>query len=989
MRTRAIQNIGLAVLVAMTAPVVYADTQPYEEYDKRTKGAQQVSPLTDGLFGDSVNLYNGSTDFSQTDIDLPGNDALPVRLTRRMSIEAIPFRMVADKIYGAGGWDVDVPYITGMFDGFMKWNVDVSGQEKPRCSYKFFPGTAPSARIGDIFSGYTIHIPGAGDQSMMTIMDANAPQPADGQVHNWTTRDLAAFGCTSATKNGYPGEGFVMTTADGIKYTFDVALEKYPGPINSMGKSRVRVRIYLLASKIEDRYGHKVEYQYDGAGHPTRIQASDGRLITLTYSNGQLATATANGRTWTYQYTDGWLDKVVQPDGQAWTFSRVGSLRLGTQTVDWRMGPSCSNPPGVDNGSFDLTITHPSGAKGTFEFDHIRHERSGVSVRSCIVDVPSSGGEPPLYSLAVPNFFDVFSLKRKTITGPGIATPSVWTYSYGGGPSDLIGGAPGTCQDTRYCALAKTVTVTDALGIKTEHRFGMRYFLNEGKPLGVRVITPDGVVRRQEIMEYLTDAEAASQPFPDYYASVWGGDDARANYLRPLKRRTIVQDGTIWNVNPDAVAPGPPPPAPSRQPPPDPEPPEPCPTAQCNPRLVAGGSEGSADASVTDAQSGDGQAAVGEPIPIWPVAPTTFTYRVDAFDSWARPTRATRFSSLGDSRTETTAYADNKAKWIIGQVKSVTCTAPASCANQVIGQTDYDANTAEPVRTYAFGKLKQTLTYYSGADATQTGTLASIADGNGNAIKMSGWKRGVPTVVTFPATPEQPGGNTQKVAVDDNGWIDSVTDENNFVTKYDYDPMGQLTLIDYPDGDSVAWTSLTRSFKPSATSYYGLPVGAWYQIVQTGNNRKVTFFDGFWRPVVEDTYDYTDSASIAATRSIVVKRYDARGRLVFQSYPVRSLNTINDALKGVTTAYDALNRPTSTHQDSELGTLTTTTLYEPNFRRKTMNAKGQSTVERFQAFDEPDYGTPVVIDRPDSVRTVIARDVYGKPTEIIRGAQGN
>ena len=50
--------------------------------------------------------------------------------------------------------------------------------------------------------------------------------------------------------------------------------------------------------------------------------------------------------------------------------------------------------------------------------------------------------------------------------------------------------------------------------------------------------------------------------------------------------------------------------------------------------------------------------------------------------------------------------------------------------------------------------------------------------------------------------------------------------------------------------------------------------------------------------------------------------------------------------------------------------------------------EGQSTVERFQAFDEPDYGTPVVIDRPDSVRTVIARDVYGKPTEIIRGAQG-
>ncbi len=533
MRTRAIQSIGLAVLAALTAPVVQAaDTQPYEEYDKRTKGAQQVSPLSDGLFGDSVSLYNGSTDFSQTDIDLPGNDALPVRLTRRMSIEAIPFRMVADKLYGAGGWDVDVPYITGMFDGFMAWNVDVSGLEKPRCSYKFFPGTGPSAQINDIFSGYNIHIPGAGDTPMMAIMEANAPQPSDGQTHNWTTRDLAAFTCTSSLANGYPGEGFVMTTADGIKYTFNTALEKSPGPINSMGKSRPRVRIYLLATKIEDRYGHKVEYQYDGAGHPTRIQASDGRVITLTYSNGQLATATANGRTWTYQYTDGWLDKVTQPDGQAWTYSRVGSLRLGTQTMDWRMGSSCSNGPLLDEGSFDLTITHPSGARGVFEFDRKRHYRSGVSVRSCIVDIPSSGGDPPQYSLAVPNFFDVFSLMRKTITGPGMPS-ATWTYSYGTGPHALISGAPGTCTDTRVCALAKMVTVTDPIGVKTEHRFGMRYFLNEGKALGVRVITADGVVRRQETMEYMTDAEAANAPFPDYYASAWGGDDPRSNYLAP------------------------------------------------------------------------------------------------------------------------------------------------------------------------------------------------------------------------------------------------------------------------------------------------------------------------------------------------------------------------------------------------------------------------------------------------------------------------
>lgn len=901
MRTKVIHTIGAALFAALLAPVLHAaDVQPYQEYSKRVKGAEQVSSLSDQLFGENVSLYNGATDFTQVDISLPGNDALPVQLVRRLPIEAIAFNMLPDKLYGAGGWDVDVPYITGMFDAEFKWNIDVSSLPQPRCSWKFFPRTIDNARINDIFSGYTIHIPGAGNKSLEGITDDGAPRPPGGQSDMWRTQDFDSFTCTSTTRNGYPGEGFVMHTPDGLKYTFDVGLEKSPGRISTKATSRPRVRIYLLVSKIEDRFGHKVEYQYDLAGHPTVIEASDGRKITMTYSNGQLATATANGRTWTYQYTDGWLEQVTQPDGRSWTYSRVGDLRLSKVDEEWRQSQYCNRSLPLEGDAFDLTITHPSGAAGTFEFDYRRHYRSGVSIRACVVDVPPMGQDPAKYSLAVPNFFDLYSLTRKTISGPGLATPLVWSYAYGYGPHELIGGAPGTCTDETICPSSKTAVVTDPTGVKNETIFGMRYHFNDGKLLGSRTIAPDGTVLHTETLEYLTDAGAEGQPFPDAFSGIWGGDDNRATYLRPLKRKTITQDGTS----------------------------------------------------------------------------ATFVFKVDSYDSWARPATVTKSSSLGYSRTETTSYYDNLTSWIVGQVKSVSC---FSCGGVVMSQTDYDATTALPLKTYSFGKLQQSFTY--NAD----GTMATTKDGRGNTTTLSNWYRGLPRKVTYPATTDQPTPVSESATVDDNGWIKSLTDENGYTINYDHDAVGRLKLIDYPDGDTVAWLSTTQSFMPSAVSYYGLPVGAWYRIVETGKNRKVLFYDAFWRPVVEDTYDNTSDATRAATRSIVVKRYDTGGRLVFQSYPVRSLTSFTDtSLKGTYTEYDSLDRVTAVKQDSEIGVLTTRTEYLGNLQTRVTNARGKQVLTGFQAFDEPAYSAPVWIQAPEGVNTTIVRDAFGKPLSIRR-----
>ncbi|MEO8672689.1 MAG: hypothetical protein ABI411_15320 [Tahibacter sp.] len=48
-----------------------------EEYSKLIKAADTVAPISGDPFGDSVSLYNGATEFSQTDVNSPGNNALP------------------------------------------------------------------------------------------------------------------------------------------------------------------------------------------------------------------------------------------------------------------------------------------------------------------------------------------------------------------------------------------------------------------------------------------------------------------------------------------------------------------------------------------------------------------------------------------------------------------------------------------------------------------------------------------------------------------------------------------------------------------------------------------------------------------------------------------------------------------------------------------------------------------------------------------------
>ncbi len=687
---------------------------------------------------------------------------------------------------------------------------------------------------------------------------------------------------------GFSGEGFRLLTSSGVSYYFDIGVTRVASTLKKTSRNGrlaylARAQYYILASKIEDRFGNTVQFAYNGAGNPVHIWANDGREITLAYSGNRLVSATSHGRTWQYQYDGaGNLTQVTLPDGANWQYAYAGQLKPRMPLPEEQL-LNCSLPPSIIEVAYTLTAKSPSGATANFLFNNTRHGRSGVNINECANTGTLS---VPINALQVPNFFDVMSLTQKTISGPGVPT-ATWSYDYGESPEGekfwghLHSSYHYPCTT---CRLDKTIYVSEPDGTKRRYKFGYEYAFNDGRQLQLEILSADGSVIRSQTDEYMSESSASTQPFyPEYGILLGGVGDPATPHIRPIVDSYIRQDGA------------------------------------------------------------------------------TFINSINSFDIYARVVQQTKSSGMGYSRVDQTTYSDNTDKWVLGQV------AERKVNGTTESLTGFDGATALPLTFSSFGKMKQTLTW--NAD----GTIATVADGKNQVTTASNWKRGIPQLIGHAD------GTNESAVVNDAGWITSVKDANAHTTNYGYDTMGRLTSIDYPTGDEVAWNQMLLSFGPVGGSEFGIPGGHWKQTVQTGNSYSVTYFDAMWRPLVEEHYD---SANKAATLSQSVQRYDNVGHKVFASYPINNLGDYAAANLGSYTSYDALNRVTQVQQNSEVGTLTSTTAYLPGFKTAVTDPKGNVTTTAFMAFDQPTTDWPVSITAPENITQTIVRDVFGSPTSL-------
>ena len=597
--------MGMALALAFSGLAKASDDlEPVEEYNKKIQPTSVVSPLAGNVFGESVNLYDGSASFHATDIDIPGNNALPVRLSRSFDVKN---RRRYTVLPGLADWELDVPRLYGEFYAPKGW-IGRSASPYSRCSVPAIAdaaalvnGVENPGTIHQIWHGYFMRLPGKGDQEMLVNTESKLPAIQDGSAYPWVTRDFTRLGCLASTKN-YPGEGFYAITPDGTKYYFDYAISHSLSAYwaGTDGGSQGTSKVNLMATRVEDRFGNWVKYHYSGA-LLTSIEASDGRLISLSYSNDRLVSASANGRTWNYSYE--WtvaypvptgayrLRSVQQPDASRWDYRIVSGSLLPKREPppDGGQNTSCRRETDLLDGEFTLDVTHPSGASGVFVFWHSRRYRGHTPRHPC--DRPL--GEPVLTPY-IPHFFDSYSLYTKTITGPGLPS-AVWRYVIGqGGVSFYTSGGPNDPCPT--CRPSKISAVIEPDGTTTEYEYGILYGLNEGRVLSTKRKDANGVVLSVSSNTYLADSDVAAQKFPAQAGSTLVNiNNALVNLIRPIRAKTISQDGVDYNYQVDTA----------------------CDGTHC-------------------------------------------------FDAFARPTRATR-SSPWHSRTDTTEYHDNLTKWVLGR----------------------------------------------------------------------------------------------------------------------------------------------------------------------------------------------------------------------------------------------------------------------------------------------------------------------------------
>jgi RHS repeat-associated protein len=547
---RSARLASLSLLAALAQAVVAQSQTLPQEYRNLIRSEANVGPLAASLLGDRIDYYTGHVEFATTDISLPGNDALPVAVGRRYIVEANPSGVIPERAFG--DWDIEAPHIEGIVATSVGWTVP-GASPNARCSA--FAG-APDATVttsspsGSVTTtipweqystGYRIAVPGYGRRELLKRAAGNNEHPTSG-TYPIVTNDWWMVSCLPSLDVESPdqGEGFLAIAPDGTKYTFNwLALRPYVAlsrpadtDVPDVVATLPRNEAWMMATKVEDRFGNWVKYQYD-PNKPLqlkKITSSDGRAITLTYSGvTNIVQSVSDGmRTWSYGYAYNGsyysLSSVTLPDASKWQISFDTLNHISWSYSDpW----TCGSPgtPSTPN-SFNGTITHPSGAAGKFTFGIARRGRNGAP-STCYT---SSGGVD--FASVQPGVYDTLALVEKRISGARLPAPLVWSLAYAG------------CSGFS-CATNVTTTVTDPRGYNTRYTFGTGYHNDEGLLVKKENGGSGASYLETETYDYFS---ATGQAYPADLGTPTQsrGDAVRLAELRPLKTRTRTRQGVAF-----------------------------------------------------------------------------------------------------------------------------------------------------------------------------------------------------------------------------------------------------------------------------------------------------------------------------------------------------------------------------------------------------------------------------------------------------------
>ncbi|WP_274055478.1 RHS repeat domain-containing protein [Thalassomonas actiniarum] len=867
------QNTGLLPpLTELLPPVVFdpTDSEEAEQPTENSGGVErtgqaistlerlkidfEVTPETSDLIGEQINLSTGALSFSQTDLVLPGNGP-EIRIARQMGGAQMHFASPRE----FGSWSLDLPHISTTMAKEQNADQYPSGwAQGDACTSFLTPGTAngvAKAHMGpdDYWGGETIQIPGKGSTAILEKRE-------DDGSHYRVTANNWKIDCITPSDNPNGYEGFKVTTPDGTRYYFEqlrIIPAKFVGkaqfnltppssnltaPISKLDPMTgectkncsyfITANTYMLVSRIEDKHGNWLAFDYNSNALLTKISASDSREVNLGYDGGTvIKTISANNRSWRYDYTDRRLSKVTRPDNKSWLIS--DSLLTGMTPE--RYSESYSDTLSMcgaiiyDPGPH-VEITHPDGAKGQYWLTQVGHGRTEVPKHI----IGEEQVNPDKNSYLYARCYNVIALNKKTLTIPGAAT-STWDYNY----SAHFGAFEGETKPGFTTAPFSLPAGVDAGDIKwtsvkapdnssTIHYFSRRYDWLENAPLATSYYETNGSTLLKRVL-------------PEFEKGPCVGSNQMHQPNREATecvRHKVKERQQIFAADADNGAQE---------------------TTTYQTLYQAFNDYYQAEKTVS---------FIGDSLE----AASRVQYRKQGFMH-----DTTRW--LINQPTTTALSSDDSSYTTVSEIEYY----PNSHASYAL----------LPKYEKSFGTWQKYYSaYHSDGNIKKIEYNRALTSGSGNRYQsFSNYKRGQAQTITLPA-PYSSSTISVSRTVDDNGWVTQTKDFEGNTTHYGYDKLGRIAYIDPVD---TAWADTLLSWSYSGGLSNNQPVRTVKRCTLNAgktacsDNARLTTtttYDALFRPTRVQTSD--GSTTIYQNSS-----YNIYNKPTFQSFP--STATISSA----------------------------------------------------------------------------------------------
>lgn len=906
---------GLALVSAIPT-----DENPVD-YIKIKEPDYNVSASRISYEDDSYSITSGSVILKATDISIPTNSKIPFNLSR----------WVPDGDYDTGGpseWKWDIPFIKGNFLGMKKGHVEYGnwfwGRRSWNAGYNCsgFPETAITNKDVAIAPGYywdgiTLHIPGQATDKIQNSANARV-----------TKSNFKIKECISIADGQ---EGFVVQSPDGLTYTFAES-KTYDNGRVFLKDPVIKTRL-IMVSKVEDQFGNSVVYNYQNSNLISITAKTKDDLggvkeqkIAIEYSQvGEKffpKTASYEGRTWKYFYSDDYLKTVELPNGRSWNYTGVDALKFRANKTNEnysntfnlflynKLPASCS----AVKDDRTVSVIDPEGRTTNYKFSMVNQDRAQVEP-----EVVSNGApNKRAYTVSSIHCALNFSLVQREVLVNDQRYVFDYVYSQNLGTYKASPDNHGLPSDPNLWVAYYDKRSTKLI----EPKDGFPSFISESNSDDYRTVT----VKEPALTRVFYIDRRQSSP-TENFSMAEDVLDTNGNLLQRLENQFSVgaKFASSWLECPCGIETG------------------------------VLGAVAYNSINLIQTENHINPSLKNTSVLTNGNTKNYLTY----FDSYNKYGRVTSKRELDPNfdRVKYTKYKYIDLESFINLPYSTEVSSDGVNYTETLRNEYFTSGILVGLekQKFNFKSLHMSSEYY------QNGLLKKLRYGKDQSrwIGYSNYEFGSPSQVSL-ADPNDP---IKEISAyyefDSYGNVNSITDFEGDRTNYQYDAVNRLTYID-PEYLGESDTSIEYSYNS----------GYLIQTMNKGNLREVSHYDNLLRQIHTSKFDINSPQNAV----FINKEYDYRGNVTFESLPSSTVGQSNK--------YDALGRIVkSTRADGKIKTYE----YKFGNQITTRDYRGNSTQVSHLSYGTPGAELPIYIVDANESTTELSYNIFGKIMSISQG----